>query len=293
LVDCARVLLVWAAVRRAGAPDDTVAALALAYRFGLAAGDVAVLGLFFHLAAQLLADLGQPGLALRFAQTAGRHFQSLRDRSLLPKALLVCSRAHLQLGQRREARMHAVAALRLAGRDQWRVRSFAWIQLAGLAQARGNVRRAFGLLERAKKNSRTEELKALIHGRQAVLLVQLGRNKKASRAFGQAMRYFSRSGQYREIAFFAADLAEALIFRGRVAETLELVRTVMPCFERVEPKARAAGLWLDLCALLHSGRRNRLREQILLVREALAGEDRSLFQREAGNPLPFFPFFLP
>jgi tetratricopeptide (TPR) repeat protein len=282
LVDCARLLLVWGAVQRAhGALDDAVDALALAYRFGVAAGDTAVLGLFFHDSARLLSDLGQPGLSLRFAQAAARHFQLQRDRRLLPMALFQCSRAYLQLGQRRDARIHALAALRLAGRDDWRIRPVAWIQLASLAKARGDFRRAFGLLERAKKNCRSEELKASIHGRQAVFLALLGHTKKAARAFDHAMRYLDRRGRYQEIAAYAAELAEALILKGRFAAALELVRTVTPRFERLSRESPAPALWLDLCALILDGNCKECRQQVSRVREALARADASAFSARA------------
>lgn len=114
LVDCARLLLVWGAVQRStGSQHDSVAALALAYRFGVAAGDAASLGLFYCDAAQQLSQLGQPGHALRFAEAAARHFQTLRDRKFVPKALLELSHAFCQVGRHREARINAIAALRL------------------------------------------------------------------------------------------------------------------------------------------------------------------------------------
>ena len=278
LADCARLLLVWGAVqRRAGSLADGVAALVLAHRLGVAAKDPVISGLFFHDGAQILSRLGHHGYALRFAQNAARQFQTLRDRGFLPMALVQLGSIYDQLGQHREARLHAIASLRLAGRHQWQIRTAAWTQLATLAKARGDRRRAFALLERAKKNSRGEELTAYIHGRQAVLLVDLSRAKQAARAFSQAMRYFERQGQYREIAVFAADLAEALLRQGRVAVTLELVRATTPHFERLDDDLRAAAPWMDLCALILDGHREKCRDQIAQVRAALARAEESAY----------------
>jgi tetratricopeptide (TPR) repeat protein len=289
LADCARLLLVWGAVRRrAGSLDDGVAALALAYGLGLAARDSVVLGLYFHEGAQILSWLGQHGHALRFAQGAVRHFQIVRDRKFLPMALVQFSVVYDKLGQHREARLNAIAALRLCGRDQWKIRQAAWAQLANLAWARGNIQRAFALLERAKKNSRTEELKAFIHGRQAVFLIYQGHATKSARAFNSALKYFGRTNQYREIAVFAVDLAEALIAKSRFAATLELVRVTTPHFEQLGGDLRAAAPWMDLCALILAGEREKCREQVTQVREALARAGDSAFWGSgllSGSPL--------
>ncbi len=270
LVDCARLLLVLGKLQSAtGSRAGAVAALALAHELGLATGDAATLGLFFTDAARLLSELGQPGLALRFAQAAVRHFQTLRDRRWVPSALLQISHACGQLGQPREARIHAIAALRLDTRDRWGIRPAAWLQLADLATARGHFGRAFGLLERAKKNSRKGELQPEIHARQAVLLVHLGRTEKAAKVFGKALKHFNRQAKYLEIAGFATDLAEALILKGRFAATLELVRATTPHFERLGVSEQAPALWMDLCALILDGHRQDCRKQVLLVRQAL------------------------
>jgi tetratricopeptide (TPR) repeat protein len=286
LADCARLLLVWGAVRRrAGSSEDGVAALALAYGLGLAARDAVALGLSFHEDAQILSWLGQHGHALRFAQGAVRHFQIVRDRKLLPMALVQFSLIYDKLGQYREARLNAIAALRLAGRDQWRIRQAAWARLADLASARGDIKRAFALLLRAKRNSRTEEVKAFIDGRQAVFLLQLGRAKEAARAFNSAMKYFEGLGRYREIAVFAADLAEVLLAQGRFAAALQLVRVTTPRFEKLNDNLRAAAPWMDLCALIAEGERDRCRAQVSKVREALA--EAGEFASSANGWIPF------
>jgi tetratricopeptide (TPR) repeat protein len=274
LSDCARLLLAWGAVQRfASLREDAAGALSLAYRFGLAARDTAILGLFFSEGAQLLSDLGQPGHALRFAQAAGRHFQMLRKSGLASAAMVQLSQAFAQLGQHREARTHAIGALRLSSRGRSKTRAITWAQLASLARVRGKLRRAIGLFERAKANAGANSyLKAFVHGRQALLLAQVDRRRAAAQAFRSASRIFEKRGETLEILCLAVDLAEALISKGRRSETLDLVRAVTPRFEQWghDTPGPAPVLWLDLCALILDGRRDRLRQQVLLVREALA-----------------------
>jgi tetratricopeptide (TPR) repeat protein len=285
LADCARLLLVWGEVRRsAGCLGDGIAALELAYRLGLAAKDAAVLGLFFHDGAEILSRLGQFGHALRFAHGAARHFQVLRDGRFLPLALIQLSLICEHQGQHTEARLQAIAALRLSSRDQWRIRPAAWAQLAKLAKTRGATRRAFALLERAKKNKPAEELKAFIRGRQAVWLAQLGRVRKAARSFSDAMWYFKKHGRHYEIAVFAIDLAEALVTQRRFAAILELVQVTTPRFEQLNGDQQALALWMDLCALILDGKRDQCREQVARVREALARPDEAAFSSLGSVP---------
>ena len=272
LGNCARLLLAWGAVQRsAGRREDSVEAFGLAYRFGLATRDPVILGLFYCEGAQLLSELGQPGHALRFAEAAARHLRTLRDRSLRALALIQFSQAYAQLGQHQEARLHAIGALRLSGRRERRVRPVAWAQLASLARIRGKLRRSFGLLERAKANvGANSYLKAFFNWRQALLLAHLGSRKDALRAFRSASRIFERAGQSLEILDLAVDLAEALVAKGCHDEILELVRAVAPRFDQLGRETQAPALWLDLCALIIDGRQDGLREQVVLVREALA-----------------------
>ena len=272
LSNCARLLLAWGAVQRfAGRREDSVEAFGLAYRFGLATREPVVLGLFYCEGAQLLSELGQPGHALRFAEAAARHFRTLRDRSLRALALIQFSQAYAQLGQHQEARLHAIDALRLSGRRERRVRPVAWAQLASLARIRGKLRRAFGLLQRAKANAGANSyLKAYFHWRQALLLAHLGSRRDALRAFRSASRIFDRAGQSLEILDLAVDLAEALVVKGCAEETIDLVRSVAPRFDQLGNETRAPALWQDLCALIIDGRHDGLREQVLLVRKALA-----------------------
>ena len=270
--NCARLLLAWGAVQRsAGRRKDSVEAFGLAYHFGLATRDPVILGLFYCEGAQLLSELGQPGHALRFAEAAARHFQTLRDRSLRALALIQFSQAYAQLGQYQEARLHAIGALRLSGRRDRRTRPVAWAQLASLARIRGKLRRAFGLLQRAKANAGANSyLKAFFHWRQALLLAHLGSRRDALRAYRSASRIFDRAGQSLEILDLAVDLAEALVVKGCPEETIELVRSVAPRFDQMGLETQAPALWLDLCALIIDGQQGGLREQVLLVRQALA-----------------------
>jgi tetratricopeptide (TPR) repeat protein len=270
LADCARFLRAWGAMKLAGgAYGESTDGYELAYRFAVAAGDALSLGSFYHDASHQLLELGQPGHALRFAERAAQQFAARRDRSLLPKALLQLSRALAGLGRHGEARAEAVAALRVSARGEWSLRTAAWLQLARLATGRGSHRRAFGLLRRALANARAPALEAFVHGRLAVALVRLGQKKAAIRAFRDAVELYECSGEYFSAALLAVDLAEALVEGELYAETLELVRTTAPRFERLAGAVAACVLWIDLCALIASGRRDGIREEVGRVREAL------------------------
>lgn len=270
LADCARFLRAWGAIQLSGgAHSESVDSYVLAYRFAVASGDTLSLGFFYHDASRLLLELAQPEHALRFAEKALHHFAARRDRSLLPKALLRLSQALAKLGRHSEARAEAVAALRLCPRSQWRTRTAAWLQLADLATERGSYRRTLGLLRKALANARSPALEAFIHGQLAITLVHLGRKKAADRAFRDAVELFESSGENVAAALLTVDLAEALVQSGLFAETLELVRTMTPRFERLAGAVAACVLWIDLGALIVGGRRDGLREEVVRVREAL------------------------
>jgi tetratricopeptide (TPR) repeat protein len=290
LADCARFLRAWGAIRLgAAAHAESIDAYVLAYRFACAAGDTTSLGLFFHDASHLLLELEEPGLALRFAEKAVRHFGLRRDRGLVAKALLQASRALAQLGRHQEARLQAIAVLRCSARGQANLRASAWFQLANLAFGRRNHRRALGLLRRAQANARAASLKASIHGRLAIALANLGRKGVAARAFRHAVKLFESSSEQLAGLCLSVDFAEALVLHGHIAEALELVRAMAPRLERLGAAAAACAAWMDLYALIVGGRRDGIREQLQRVREALAeaGGARWL---AAGSPwLPFIP----
>ena len=272
LADCALALLGWSEARReCRHAGDGVAACALAGRLAEAAGDRQARGSFYLQGSRLLTDFARPGQALRFARIACCLLQHGWKSGRLAAAMVQQSIALAKLGQSREARIEALAALRLAARTDWRSRGAAWLQLAELAFARNASRRQLACLARAGKLARgAGRLAAILGWRQAVALGRLGRVKEANRAFRAAISYFEKKNQPFDAARVAADHFEMSLRNGGRPDALKRVRASSPCFEQLGSDSRAFELWMDLAALLYAGgSKTRLLEQVAAVRAAL------------------------
>lgn len=276
LADSARILMIWGAVQRSqGHRDDATDAYRLGYRLALAGRDSRILGLFYYYAAHLLSiELAQPGHGLRFAEKACAIFQHLRDRDLLSQSLIQTGIAFYELRRYKEAREKAIAALRLAPSESWRVRMGAWMNLANLALVRGKARAALGKLGRAKRLVRgSSYAKAFLFWREAAILSRLNRLAEASRCFRKAINAFEKFGQPLDVAFVALDLGEMLMSAGRFAEALTMAKAVTPCFEKLRCNTQAMALWLDLLALIIQGSRESSLAHVVLLRKELKTAD--------------------
>lgn len=275
LADCGHLMLVWAAIQQArGRRDDGIDAHVLGYRLALAGADSRVLGKFFGSAASLLADLGQPGSGLRFAEQARIVFHRRRDRGLLARALVQVSLLLSDLGRYEEARAEALTALRFAHRDHWRTRASAWLQLAHLAGLRGKLGKALTLIGWAKKHARSRDaLGALVSWREGRILGRLGRPRAAAAALLGTLRTFEKGGQPLEVARVAVELVEMLIKAGRRGEAQKIAQSFTPFFERLGGQGPALALWLDLLALILQGSWERCLEHAALARGALRNPD--------------------
>lgn len=274
LADCADLLLVWGVIQRTcGRRDDATDAYVLAYKLASKSGDTRVLGLFYQRASYLLSELGQPNQGLRFAEKSCRLLRSSRDSGLVAGALVQLTVALADLQQFREARIEAVATLRVASRYDWRSRASVWIILGNIALSHGEYRKALGKFARAQGIAKTDYLKACIHWRKAVAFGQLQSTENAALAFREAIDLFEACGQPLDVAFVAVDLAEMLMQQGQFAETLGLVQALSPSFERLSTNAQAFRLWMDLCALILSGSKRGSVEQISIIRTALKEAD--------------------
>lgn len=251
LADLAHLLLAWSAVQRSrGRTGDSVESCALAGRAAEAAGDPKSRGLFYLQGSRLMADLGKPAHALRFAQNACGQLQCERKSGLLAAAIVQKSIALADLAQPRESRLEAINALRLAARNDRDTRTAAWLQLANLADARHRDRRALGCLERAKRNARATRPKAILDWRRALVLGRLGRLHEANRAYRAAIAVFDHHNLPRAAARIAVDQLEMSLKNGRHQDVLARVRAASPSFEQLGSQSRAFELWMDLCALL-------------------------------------------
>ncbi len=275
LADIARALIVWSGIQRTrGHRDDSVDGYRLSYRLLVRGGDLAVLGIFFYFVPNLLIELGQPHHALRFAEQACTVFQQLRDRDLLAQGLIQRSVALKAVGRNEESRLQAIAALRVAPRSASRTRSAAWSRLGNYALARGKCRSALGKFGRAKKLAADASyLQGFFAWREAVVLVQLGRQKEAVAHFRKAIDLYERFGQPLDVAFVAVDLAEMLVKMGRFAESLAIAQALTPTFEKLSVNAQALALWLDMVALILQGSRDGSLAHAVLLREALETAD--------------------
>lgn len=272
LADSSYLLLIWAAIQRAGGyRDDSVDAYRLGYRLAVAGRESKVLGVFFYFAANLLSELGQPAHGLRFAEQACLIFQQLRNRDLLAQSLVQNGSALYDLGRYAEARTKAIAALRVAPAQSWRTRVTAWMQLGNLALARGDVRAALGKMGRARRlDQGSSYVRAFIYWQEAAILGRLKRPVESSAAFQNAIKLFAKFGQPLDVAFVAVDLVEMLMNADLFSEALVMTRTMTPCFEKLANNAQASALWLDLVALILQGSRARSLAQVVQLREALA-----------------------
>ena len=275
LADAAHVLLLWAGIQRSrGHRDDSVDGFRLAYRLAVRCGDQLMLGNFFHLASNLLLELGQASHALRFSEQAGAIFQQLRDRDFLAQSLICTSVALRALGRHDESRLKAVAALRIAPRGASRTRSAAWSRLANIALAQNKCRKALGKLSRARKLvPRRSYFAAFFTWREASVLAKLGRQTEAISGYQKAIDLYEKYGQPLDVAFVAVDLAEALMTSGRFAETLVIAKALTPTFEKLSANAQAWALWLDLVALILQGSRDTFLAHVVLLRKALDTAD--------------------
>jgi hypothetical protein len=254
LADGALALLGWSeAQRENGRGGDAVAACALAWRLAEAAGDRQARGCCHLQGSRLLTDFARPGQALRFARTACCLLRHERKGGRLAAAMVQQSIALARLGERREARIEALAALGVAARTDWRSRSAAWVQLAELAQARSAEGRQLACLRRAKKLARAESLAATIGWQEAKVLGRLGRVKEANHAFRAATAFFNKKKSPLDAARVAIDHLEMSLRSDRRQDALKRVRAASPCFEQLGSSSRAFELWMDLAALLLAG----------------------------------------
>jgi tetratricopeptide (TPR) repeat protein len=271
LADCARLFLAWSAAQSSlGRRDDGIEACVLACRMAEATGDSQARGIFYLHGSRLLSDLKRSGQALRFVQAACGVLQRERKRGPLAEALVQKSIVLAGLQQDREARIEAIAALRLAARTDWRIRATAWLQLAELAVSRRDYRRALARLGRAKKNALPGHLKATIKWREARVLDGLGRVLEANLAFRSAIGTFERQKRPLEAARIAVDHLEMSLKHGRSQDVLARLKASSPHFEQLGCQSRAFELWMDLCALfMADGPRARPLAQVAAVRRAL------------------------
>lgn len=233
-----------------GSRDDSIAACALAGRLAEAAADPLARGRFYLHGSRLLSDLEQPGQAWRYAQAACGALQCERKSGLLAEAVVQKSIALAGLQQPRKSRIEALAALRLAGRTDWRTRTSAWLQLANLADSRSDGRRALGCLGRAQRLARAGRLKAILEWRRAILLGRLDRVLEANLAFRAASAVFEKQNPPLVAARIAVDQLEMSLKTSRHQDVLPRVRASSPFFEQLGCQSRAFELWMDLCALL-------------------------------------------
>jgi tetratricopeptide (TPR) repeat protein len=275
LADCAHLVLIWAAIQRArGHRDDSCDAYRLGYRLASAGRDPKVLGTFYCYSSHLLIELGQACHALRFAERSCRIFQQLRDRDLHAQGLMQTAAALFELGRHGESRIQTIASLRTAPRRSWNVRFAAWLHLGNLAMERGQARKAWARIKRARVLSRgSGYMQAYTRWREAAALKRLGRLAEAARAFRDAIRLFESYGQSLDVAFVAVDLAEMLMAAGRFSETLTMARALTPCFEKLGSNAQALALWLDLLALILQGSKDSSLAHVVLLRNALRMAD--------------------